>query len=261
MRGHCADCRAEVEIDGRPGDAHESVWSHMREHVWLDVVPGHADGCYGDCDRHGCPVPVPEQRCDIIECGPVYPLPEPEDATTVGPRLPSAPGVQSLSDSELLGVGVVDGVADSAVAVIGGQVELEGTAELAAPADGDRVDPQSVAGVDVARTLAGGEALPHVVVADDDRGGLSGDDSLLGASGASRESATDWQRGLRHARDRLDMAGDDVRRWGGFIDSAALNDQQRQQQEQTAQRRPPPRSGNDSDRPRPATRSSGDQTG
>lgn len=34
---------------------------------------GHASGCGGDCDRHGCPVPVPVQVDPRYPCGPVEP--------------------------------------------------------------------------------------------------------------------------------------------------------------------------------------------
>ena len=34
---------------------------------------GHAAGCYGDCENHGCPVPVPVQLDPRYPCGPVEP--------------------------------------------------------------------------------------------------------------------------------------------------------------------------------------------
>lgn len=51
------------------------VWSHLRpeQRVIQDLVPGHELGCQGDCDKWGCPVPVPVERLEMfpMECGEV----------------------------------------------------------------------------------------------------------------------------------------------------------------------------------------------
>lgn len=66
-KGWCRTCEAEVVIDGRPISEDESEWSHLR--IDVEVGMGHAPGCWGDCGKHGCPVPEP---CQVqIECGPV----------------------------------------------------------------------------------------------------------------------------------------------------------------------------------------------
>lgn len=54
-------------MDGRPIVEDASEWSHMR--LDMEVGMGHAHGCWGDCDKHGCPVPEPYQV--QVECGPV----------------------------------------------------------------------------------------------------------------------------------------------------------------------------------------------
>lgn len=38
-----------------------------------EVGIGHAPGCWGECDRHGCPVPVQVQADSRYPCGPVDP--------------------------------------------------------------------------------------------------------------------------------------------------------------------------------------------
>ena len=70
-RGLCARCGTDVDIDGQPGDAEGTVWSHLRAEVREVVVPGHAPDCWGEC--RSCPVPVPELEQVLIECGPVRP--------------------------------------------------------------------------------------------------------------------------------------------------------------------------------------------
>lgn len=72
--GFCVTCGREVSIDGRPGDEIGSAWSHMIERSVEVVVPGHAEGCWGNCARHGCPVPVLDLDRQLEECGPVYPV-------------------------------------------------------------------------------------------------------------------------------------------------------------------------------------------
>lgn len=83
VKGWCRKCEAEVVIDGRPVSEDESEWSHMR----LDVVVGmgHAPGCWGDCGKHGCPVPEPQQ--ELVECWPVTLF----GSTARAPQVP-APG-------------------------------------------------------------------------------------------------------------------------------------------------------------------------
>ena len=66
VMGWCRTCEAEVVIDGRPISEDEAEWSHMRLDV--EIGMGHAHGCLGDCDKHGCPVPEPYQV--QVECGP-----------------------------------------------------------------------------------------------------------------------------------------------------------------------------------------------
>lgn len=66
-RGWCGTCQAEVVVDGRPIVEDGSEWSHMRleDGIGMD----HDPGCWGDCHKHGCPVPVRIQ--EQVECGPV----------------------------------------------------------------------------------------------------------------------------------------------------------------------------------------------
>lgn len=70
-RGWCGTCGEEVAIDGRELNEEATAWTHMRAERGITVGMGHALGCWGDCGKHGCPVPEPVETVDLVECGPV----------------------------------------------------------------------------------------------------------------------------------------------------------------------------------------------